>query len=158
MECYCRWHTVAVTVDADTGEAAAFLDGVFDGDLRLELPLPAEGGIWQEGMELWVGIRPPMDLDAFGRSDSEGAESRMHAMDIFMWSRCLSEEEIMMVHNKCSAEDYHDVDVPDYDCEGSPMETPMRVNVGGLMSCERRYSCVMVSVRSCQQAPCNRLF
>jgi len=121
-----RWHTVAVTVDADTGEAAAFLDGIFDGDLRLDLPLPAEGGIWQEGMELWVGIRPPMDLDAFGRSDSEGAESRMHVMDIFMWSRCLSEEEIMMVHNKCSAEDYHDVDVLDYDYEGSPMETPMR--------------------------------
>jgi hypothetical protein len=33
----------------------------------------------------------------------------------------------MMVHNKCSAEDYHDVDVLDYDYEGSPMETPMRV-------------------------------
>jgi hypothetical protein len=124
---HCRWHTVAVTVDADSGEASAFVDGVFDGDLRFDLPLPAEGGILQEGMEVWVGIRPPMDLDAFGRSDSEGAESRMHAMDVFMWGRCLSEEEIQLVHNSTIPEDYNDTGTFDDDWQGSPMETPMRV-------------------------------
>jgi hypothetical protein len=51
----------------------------------------------------------------------------MHVMDIFMWSHYLFEKEIMMVHNKCNAEDYHSVNVLNYDYEGSPMETPMKV-------------------------------
>lgn len=146
-----RWHTVAVTVDAATGEAAAFVDGVFDGELRFDLSLPAEGGVWQEGMEVWVGIRPPMDLDAFGRSDSEGAESRMHAMDVFMWGRCLTEDEILMVHNCTNPEDYNDIDMTDEDWQGSPMETPMRVylnsnagSVGSLLT--SLHSTYMVSV------------
>ena len=124
----CRWHSVAVTVDAATGEAFAFIDGVFDGEVRCDLSLPAEGGVWQEGMEVWIGIRPPMDLDAFGRSDSEGAESRMHAMDIMMWGRCLSEDEILMVHNCTNPEEYNDMDIMDDYWQGSPMETPMRVS------------------------------
>jgi len=44
-----------------------------------------------------------------------------------MWSRYLFEKEIMIMHNKCSVENYHDVDVLDYDYERSLMETPMRV-------------------------------
>jgi hypothetical protein len=51
----------------------------------------------------------------------------MHVMDIFMWNCYMFEKEIMMVHNKCNVEDYHDVDVLDYDYEGSPMETLMKV-------------------------------
>jgi hypothetical protein len=51
----------------------------------------------------------------------------MHVMDIFMWSHYLFEKEIMIVHNKCSVENYHDVNVLDYDYERSLMETPMRV-------------------------------
>jgi hypothetical protein len=54
-----------------------------------------------------------------GRSNNKGTESKMHVMDIFMWSHYLFEKEIMMVHNKCSVEDYHDVDVLNYDYEGS---------------------------------------
>lgn len=80
-------------------------------------------------MEVWVGIRPPMDLDAFGRSDSEGAESRMHAMDVFMWGRCLTEDEILTVHNCTNPEDYNDIYMADEDWQGSPMETPMRVDL-----------------------------
>jgi hypothetical protein len=48
-------------------------------------------------------------------------------MDIFMWNHYLFEKEIMMVHNKCNTKAYHDVDVLDYDYEGFPMATPMRV-------------------------------
>jgi hypothetical protein len=51
----------------------------------------------------------------------------MHVMDIFMWSHYLFEKEIMIVHNKCSVENYHDVNVIDYDYERSLMETPTMV-------------------------------
>jgi hypothetical protein len=51
----------------------------------------------------------------------------MHVMDIFMWSHYLFEKEIMIVHNKCSVENYHDVNVLDYDYERSLMETPTMV-------------------------------
>ncbi|KAG6548076.1 hypothetical protein Mapa_010510 [Marchantia paleacea] len=126
-----RWHTVTVTLDADVGEAAAYLDGHFDGDVLLDslngLQLPAEKGIWQEGTEVWVGIRPPMDLDAFGRSDSEGNDSRMHVMDVFLWGRLLTEDEIAAVHQSCStsAEEYNDHNLPDDDWRGSPVESPL---------------------------------
>lgn len=121
-----RWHSVTITVDASTGEASAFIDGGFDGDNRCDLLLLGEGGVWEEGMEVWVGIRPPMDLDAFGRSDSEGAESKMHAMDVFMWGRCLTEDEILMVHNCANLEEQNELDIMDDYWQGSPMETPMR--------------------------------
>ncbi|CAM6110257.1 unnamed protein product [Calypogeia fissa] len=120
-----RWHTLAVTVDAELGEVASYLDGIFDG-IQTGLQLPAEDGIWEEGTEVWVGIRPPMDLDAFGRSDSEGADSRMHVMDMFLWGRLLTEDEIMTVHNSTSlsAGEYNDHYIPD---EGwrSPVESPL---------------------------------
>jgi hypothetical protein len=51
----------------------------------------------------------------------------MHVMDIFMWNHYLFEKEIMIVHNKCSVENYHDVNVLDYDYERSLMETPTMV-------------------------------
>lgn len=69
-----------------------------------------------------------MDLDAFGRSDSEGAESKMHAMDVFMWGRCLTEDEILMVHNCANLEEQNELDIMDDYWQGSPMETPMRVS------------------------------
>ncbi len=51
----------------------------------------------------------------------------MHVMDIFMWSHYMFEKEIMIMHNKCNVENYHDVNVLNYDYEISLMETPMRV-------------------------------
>ncbi|KAL2644549.1 hypothetical protein R1flu_012136 [Riccia fluitans] len=125
-----RWHTITVTVDADVGEAAAFLDGHFDGDAMLEslngLQIPAENGVWEEGTEVWVGIRPPMDLDAFGRSDSEGNDSRMHVMDVFLWGRLLTEDEILAVYQTCSSgEEYNDHNLPNDDWRGSPVESPL---------------------------------
>ncbi|BFI07497.1 calpain-type cysteine protease DEK1 [Marchantia polymorpha subsp. ruderalis] len=125
-----RWHTVTVTLDAEIGEAAAYLDGEYDGFAKFEslngLQQPAEGGIWEDGTEVWVGIRPPMDLDAFGRSDSEGADSRMHVMDVFLWGRLLNEEEIVLVHDctSMSQEEYNDHDLPE-DGWRSPVESPL---------------------------------
>ncbi|KAF3782219.1 Calpain-type cysteine protease [Nymphaea thermarum] len=88
-----RWHMVTVTIDAEVGEATTYLDGVFDG-YQSGLPLHASNGIWEQGTEVWIGIRPPIDLDAFGRSDSEGSESKMHIMDAFLWGKCLTEDEV----------------------------------------------------------------
>ncbi|KAK6925768.1 Peptidase C2, calpain, catalytic domain, partial [Dillenia turbinata] len=88
-----RWHIITMTIDADLGEATCFLDGSFDG-YQSGLPFRTDNGIWEQGTEVWVGTRPPIDMDAFGRSDSEGAEPKMHVMDIFLWGRCLTEDEI----------------------------------------------------------------
>jgi hypothetical protein len=71
----CRWHLVTVTIDADLGEATSFIDGVYDG-YQNWLPLPTTNGIWEPGTDIWVGARSPTDLDAFGRSDSEGSDSK----------------------------------------------------------------------------------
>ncbi|KAJ9153323.1 hypothetical protein P3X46_026773 [Hevea brasiliensis] len=92
-----RWHNVTMTVDADLGEATCYLDGGFDG-FQTGLPLSVGGSIWEQGTEVWVGFRPPTDVDAFGRSDSEGVESKMHIMDVFLWGRCLTEDEIASLH------------------------------------------------------------
>lgn len=123
----CRWHTLTVTLDAELGEVACYLDGIFDG-VQSGLELPADDGIWEYGTEVWVGIRPPMDLDAFGRSDSEGADSRMHVMDMFLWGRLLTEDEIMTVYNSTSPspDDFNDHYIPD---EGwrSPVESPVSI-------------------------------
>lgn len=70
-------------------------------------------GIWQPGTGVWIGIRPPTDLDAFGRSDSEGADSKMHIMDAFLWGRCLTEDEIAAVHAATSSSDYNLIDLPE---------------------------------------------
>ncbi|XP_042517382.1 calpain-type cysteine protease DEK1-like [Macadamia integrifolia] len=104
-----RWHIVTVTIDADVGEATCYLDGGFDG-FQSGLPLHMDTGIWDQGTEVWIGTRPPTDLDAFGRSDSEGADSKMHIMDAFLWGRCLTEDEIAAVHSATSSFDYDMID------------------------------------------------
>ncbi|OVA06359.1 Peptidase C2 [Macleaya cordata] len=107
-----RWHIVTVTIDAEVGEATCFLDGGFDG-YQSGLPLHMGNGIWEPGTEVWIGIRPPTDVDAFGRSDSEGAESKMHIMDAFLWGRCLTEDEIIVVHSATSSAEYNVIDLPE---------------------------------------------
>ncbi|KAL8170914.1 hypothetical protein V2J09_022718 [Rumex salicifolius] len=79
----------------------------------VNLPLPAAGGIWEPGTEIWVGVKPPTDVDAFGRSDSEGIESKMHIMDIFLWGRCLTEDEVASLHANLGLPDYSLVDHPE---------------------------------------------
>ncbi|KAG2552578.1 hypothetical protein PVAP13_9KG552600 [Panicum virgatum] len=96
-----RWHLVTVTIDADLGEATSFIDGNYDG-YQNGLPLPTINGIWEPGTDIWVGARPPIDLDAFGRSDSEGSDSKMQIMDAFLWGRCLSEDEVAALHTAMS--------------------------------------------------------
>ncbi|KAH6559054.1 hypothetical protein KP509_1Z029900 [Ceratopteris richardii] len=115
-----RWHTVTMTIDVELGEALTYLDGRLD-ELQSGLSIPAERGIWEEGTEVWVGVKPPMDLDAFGRSDSEGGEPRMQIMDVFVWGRCLSGEEIKMVHNSTIVDEHLADEVLDYE-----EETPSR--------------------------------
>ncbi|XP_020572133.1 calpain-type cysteine protease ADL1 isoform X2 [Phalaenopsis equestris] len=116
-----RWHVVTVTVDGDIGEAASYLDGGFDG-YQSGLPLHGSDGIWEQGTEIWVGARPPTDLDAFGRSDSEGVESKMQIMDAFLWGRCLSEDEIGTLHAATSPVGYDLIDLPEdgWHLSGSP--------------------------------------
>ncbi|KAK4492216.1 hypothetical protein RD792_003016 [Penstemon davidsonii] len=108
-----RWHIVTMTVDADLGEATCFIDGGYDG-YQTGLPLNVgNGGIWEQETEVWVGVRPPTDMDAFGRSDSEGNEPKMHVMDIFLWGRCLNEDEIAALPSTMSSGDYNLIDHPD---------------------------------------------
>ncbi|ONK69723.1 uncharacterized protein A4U43_C05F26050 [Asparagus officinalis] len=109
-----RWHIVTVTVDADAGEAISYLDGGFDG-YQSGLPLQGGGGIWEQGTDVWIGIKPPTDLDAFGRSDSEGADSKMQMMDAFLWGRCLTEDEIVALHATMSLAECDLIDLPE-DC------------------------------------------
>lgn len=107
-----RWHVVTVTVDADIGEATSYLDGGFDG-YQSGLPLHGSDGIWEQGTDIWVGARPPTDLDAFGRSDSEGVEAKMQIMDAFLWGRCLSDDEIGTLHAATSPVGYDLIDLPE---------------------------------------------
>lgn len=113
-----------MTLDADVGEATCFVDGTFDGYLN-ELPLRVLNGIWQQGTEVWIGVRPPTDIDTFGRSDSEGAESKMHVMDVFLWGRCLSEEEVSSLHANVGVPDYNMVDRLDDNWQWA--DSPLRV-------------------------------
>ncbi|MCO5606609.1 hypothetical protein L7F22_060797 [Adiantum nelumboides] len=115
-----RWHTVTVTIDVELGEALTYLDGRLD-ELQSGLSIPTEGGVWQDGTEVWVGAKPPMDLDAFGRSDSEGGEPRMQIMDAFIWGRCLSGDEIKTVHNSTIVDKHLAEEVLEYE-----EETPSR--------------------------------
>lgn len=102
---------VTVTLDADLGEATCYLDGGFDG-YQTGLPLRYDNGIWEQGTEVWVGVKPPIDVDAFGRSDSDGAESKMHVMDLFLWGRCLTEDEIAALPSSIGSVDYNMIDLP----------------------------------------------
>lgn len=120
-----RWHIVTVTIDAELGEATCFLDGTFDG-YESGLPLPTNSGIWEEGTDVWVGARPPTDLDAFGRSDSEGVDSKMQIMDAFLWGRCLSEDEITTLHANTNPVEYDFIDLPEVVWHSS--DSPSRIN------------------------------
>ncbi|KAF3675889.1 hypothetical protein FXO38_04551 [Capsicum annuum] len=44
---------------------------------RRVYPLRVASCIWELGTDVWMGIRPPIDVDSFGRSDSEVAESKI---------------------------------------------------------------------------------
>lgn len=107
-----RWHTVTITVDADAGEATCYLDGGFDG-YQTGLPLSISSAIWEQGAEVWLGVKPPIDVDAFGRSDSDGAESKMHIMDVFLWGKCLTEDEAASLHATIGMADLDLIDLND---------------------------------------------
>ncbi|MQL72578.1 hypothetical protein Taro_004937 [Colocasia esculenta] len=119
-----RWHIVTITIDAEIGEAACYLDGGFDG-YQGGLPLQMSTGIWENGTDVWIGTRPPMDLDAFGRSDSEGVDTKMQVMDAFLWGRCLTEDEIIAFHSTMSPAEYYMSDLPEF---GWHFDSPPRVN------------------------------
>ncbi|KAL5708598.1 Calpain-type cysteine protease dek1 [Ranunculus cassubicifolius] len=107
-----RWHMVTMIIDAELGEATCFLDGNYDG-FQSGLPLHTENGIWEQGTEVWIGSRPPTDVDAFGRSDSEGVDPKMHVMDAFLWGRCLTEDEIGALYASISSAEYSTTDLPE---------------------------------------------
>ncbi|PHT97403.1 Calpain-type cysteine protease DEK1 [Capsicum chinense] len=107
-----RWHIITLTIDAELGEATCYLDGNFDG-YQTGLPLRVASCIWELGMDVWVGIRPPIDVDSFGRSDSEGAESKVHIMDVFLWGSCLTEDEIASLPAAMGSAEYSMIDLPD---------------------------------------------
>ncbi|XP_028759629.1 calpain-type cysteine protease DEK1 [Neltuma alba] len=120
-----RWHIVTMTVDADLGEATCYLDGGFDG-YQTGLPLSVGDSIWEHGTEVWVGVRPPTDMDAFGRSDSEGVESKMHIMDAFLWGRCLTEDEISALYSTMASADFSILDFPEDNWQWA--DSPSRVD------------------------------
>ncbi|CAL5425722.1 unnamed protein product [Camellia sinensis] len=120
-----RWHMVTMTLDADLGEATCYLDGGFDG-YQAGLPLRVGNSIWEQGTEVWVGVRPPTDVDAFGRSDSEGAESKMHLMDVFLWGRCLTEDEIVVFHTAMGSAELSMIDLQEDNWQWA--DSPSRVD------------------------------
>ncbi|KAK7819504.1 calpain-type cysteine protease dek1 [Quercus suber] len=120
-----RWHIVTMTIDAELGEATCFLDGGFDG-YQSGLPLHVGNSIWEQGTEVWVGVRPPIDIDAFGRSDSEGVESKMHIMDVFIWGRCLTEDEIAALHAAVGSAEYNAIDFPEDNWQWA--DSPSRID------------------------------
>ncbi|KAK2438390.1 calpain-type cysteine protease family [Trifolium repens] len=120
-----RWHIVTMTIDADLGEATCYLDGGFDG-YQNGLPLCVGSSIWDHGTEVWVGVRPPTDIDAFGRSDSEGVESKMHIMDVFLWGRCLSDDEVSALYTSVASADLSALDYPDDNWQWA--DSPSRVD------------------------------
>ncbi|XP_057475056.1 LOW QUALITY PROTEIN: calpain-type cysteine protease DEK1-like [Actinidia eriantha] len=120
-----RWHMVTMTLDADLGEATCYLDGGYDG-YQTGLPLRVGNSIWEPGTEVWVGVRPPTDVDAFGRSDSEGAESKMHLMDVFLWGRSLTEDEIAALHAAMVSAEYNMIDLQEDNWQWA--ESPSRVD------------------------------
>ncbi|KAK1386817.1 hypothetical protein POM88_014995 [Heracleum sosnowskyi] len=78
----------------------------------VDLPLRYDNGIWEQGTEVWVGVKPPIDVDVFGRSDSDEAESKMHVMDLFLWERWLTEDEIAALPSSIGSVDYNMIDLP----------------------------------------------
>uniref|UniRef100_A0A2P2KJ11 Calpain-type cysteine protease DEK1 n=1 Tax=Rhizophora mucronata TaxID=61149 RepID=A0A2P2KJ11_RHIMU len=120
-----RWHMVTMTIDAVLGEATCYLDGGFDG-YQTGLPLSLGNSIWEQGTEAWVGVRPPTDMDAFGRSDSEGVESKMHIMDVFLWGRCLTEDEVGSLQTAVGLTELGMVDFPEDNWQWT--DSPPRVD------------------------------
>lgn len=84
-------------------------------------------GILEQGTEIWVGVRPPTDVDAFGRSDSEGSESKMHMMDLFLWGRCLLEDEISALSAAMGSTEYSMLDLPEDNWQWT--DSPPRVRL-----------------------------
>ncbi|PHU01721.1 Calpain-type cysteine protease DEK1 [Capsicum chinense] len=119
------WHIITLTIDAELGEATCYLDGNFDG-YQTGLPLRVASCIWELGRDVWVGIRPPIDVDSFGRSDSEGAESKVHIMDVFLWGRCLTEDEIASLPAAMDSAEYSMIDLPDDNWQWA--DSPTRVD------------------------------
>ncbi|VFQ85158.1 unnamed protein product [Cuscuta campestris] len=109
-----RWHIVTLTVD-----------GNFDG-YQTGLPLHTGSCVWEQGTEVWVGIRPPIDLDAFGRSDSEAADSKMQIMDVFLWGRCLTEDEIATLPGAIVTAEYNMINLLDDNFQWT--DSPTRVD------------------------------
>jgi len=128
----CRWHIVTMTIDADLGEATCFLDGGFDG-YQNGLPLHVGDGIWELGTDVWIGVRPPTDIEAFGRSDSEGVEAKMHVMDVFLWGRCLTEDEIASFPTATASAEYSMIDLPEDNWQWA--DSPSRVCITVLYLC-----------------------
>ncbi|XP_057422027.1 calpain-type cysteine protease DEK1-like isoform X3 [Lotus japonicus] len=120
-----RWHIVTMTIDADIGEATCYLDGGFDG-YQNGLPLCVGSSIWEQGTEVWIGARPPTDIDAFGRSDSEGVESKMHIMDAFLWGRCLTDDEVSALYTSVASADISALDFPEDNWQWA--ESPSRAD------------------------------
>ncbi|XP_027346143.1 calpain-type cysteine protease DEK1 [Abrus precatorius] len=120
-----RWHIVTMTIDADLGEATCYLDGGFDG-YQNGLPLCVGSSIWEQGTEVWIGVRPPTDVDAFGRSDSEGVESKMHIMDAFIWGRCLTDDEVSALYTSMASADFGALDFPEDNWQWA--DSPSRVD------------------------------
>ncbi|PHT25934.1 Calpain-type cysteine protease DEK1 [Capsicum baccatum] len=121
-----RWHIITLTIDAELGEATCYLDGNFDG-CQTGLPLRVASCIWELGTDVWVRIRPPIDVDSFGRSDSEGAESKVHIMDVFLWGRCVTEDEIASLPAAMGSAEYSMIDLPDDNWQWA--DSPTRVCV-----------------------------
>lgn len=117
---------MTMTIDSESGEATCYLDGGFDG-YQSGLPLAVGGCIWEQGTEVWVGVRPPTDIDAFGRSDSEGVESKMHIMDAFLWGRCLTEDEISGLYTTMASADFSTLDFPEDNWQWA--DSPSRVPI-----------------------------
>ncbi|PHU01654.1 Calpain-type cysteine protease DEK1 [Capsicum chinense] len=119
------WHIITQTIDAELGEATCYLDGNFDG-YQTGLPLRVASCIWELGTDVWVSIRPPIDVDSFGRSDSEGAEAKVHITDVFLWGRCLTEDEIASLPAAMGSAEYSMIDLPDDNWQWA--DSPTRVD------------------------------
>lgn len=106
---------MTVTIDTELGEATSYIDGNYDG-YQTGLPLPQNSSIFEAGTHIWVGVRPPTDLDAFGRSDSEGAGCKMHIMDAFLWGRCLTDDEVAAFHATMGPSEDELYELPEDSC------------------------------------------
>ncbi|PHT61444.1 Calpain-type cysteine protease DEK1 [Capsicum annuum] len=99
-----RWHIITLTIDAELGEATCYLDGNFDG-YQTGLPLRVASCLWDLGTDVWVGIRPPIDVDSFGR--------------------CLTEDEIASLPAAMGSAEYSMIDLPDDNWQWA--DSPTRV-------------------------------